>query len=489
MSTTQLEGFYKHIVKAMHEGNAAIFVGAGLSKASGFVDWRGLLKEIADDLKLNIDQETDLIAVAQYHLNKQTNRAKLDRLIVEAFTKDTVLSENHRLLANLPLDTVWTTNYDKLIEQAFAEAHRRVDVKRTAESLQRPLPERNVTIYKMHGDVDSPQDAVLTKEDYETYDLNRELFSIKLKGDLIGKTFLFIGFSFTDPNIEYILSRIRSLLGKDKGEHYCVMRWPEKPTKAKFKKPKEFQTAKALFEYDRTKLELRIADLKRYGIDAIMVDEYADLTKILAELNRRIHLRDVFVSGSAHTFDPLGESRLDDLCRMIGAKLIESGLNLVSGVGLGIGGKVIVGAMESLYAKHYHDASSRLFLRPFPQQPPVGMTLKDFWTKYRKEMLAKAGVCIYVSGNKLNADTGSVEDANGVFEEFEIANSLGKYLIPIGATGHAAKKLWEKVSGDLDKYFPDGGVKGHFKTLGKESSTNDELVDAVLGILKQTKAV
>lgn len=489
MSTTQLEGFYKHFVKAMHEGNAAIFAGAGLSKASGFVDWKGLLKEIADDLKLDIDQETDLIAVAQYHHNKQMNRAKLDRLIVEAFTKDTVLSENHRLLANLPLDTVWTTNYDKLLEEAFQEAHRRVDVKRTAQSLQHPLPERNVTIFKMHGDVDSPQDAVLTREDYETYDLSRELFSIKLKGDLVGKTFLFIGFSFTDPNIEYILSRIRSLLGKDKGEHYCIMRWPEKPTKAKYAKAKELQVAKARYEYDRTKLELRIADLKRYGIEALMVDEYSDLTKILAELNRRVHLKDVFVSGSAHSYDPLGESRLDDLCRRLGAKLIESGLNLVSGVGLGIGGKVIVGAMESLYAKHYHDASNRLFLRPFPQQPPAGMTLKDFWTKYRKEMMAKAGVCIFVSGNKLNAATGNVEDANGVFEEFEIANSLGKYLIPIGATGHAAKKLWEKVSGDLDTFFPDGGVKGHFKTLGKDSSTNDELVDAVIGIMKQIKAV
>ena len=139
--------------------------------------------------------------------------------------------------------------------------------------------------------------------------------------------------------------------------------------------------------------------------------------------------------------------------------------------------------------KHYHDASSRLFLRPFPQQPPAGMTLKDFWTKYRKEMLEKEGVCVFVSGNKLNAATGSVEDANGVFEEFEIASSLGKYLIPIGATGHAAKKLWEKVSGDPDKYFPDGGVKRHFKTLGKDTRTDEELVDAVIGILKQIKAV
>jgi len=202
MPTTQLESFYKHFVKAMHEGNAGVFVGAGLSRACGFVDWKGLLKEIATDLGLDIDEETDLIALAQFYETKQMNRAKLDRLIIEEFTKDTALSDNHKLLANLPIDTVWTTNYDKLIEAAFEEAHRRVDVKKTQESLQHPLPGRGVTVYKMHGDVDSPQDAVLTKEDYETYDLNRELFSIKLKGDLVGKTFLFVGFSFTDPNID-----------------------------------------------------------------------------------------------------------------------------------------------------------------------------------------------------------------------------------------------------------------------------------------------
>ena len=222
MPAPQIESFYKHFVKAMHEGNAGVFVGAGLSRACGYVDWRGMLRDIAADIGLDVDQETDLIALAQFHLTKHLmNRAKLDRLIIEEFTKNTTLSDNHRLLANLPIDTVWTTNYDKLIESAFEEAHRRVDVKKTPENLQHPLPGRGVTVYKMHGDVDSPQDAVLTKEDYETYDLNRELFSIKLKGDLVGKTFLFIGFSFTDPNIDYILSRIRALLGKGQRSALC----------------------------------------------------------------------------------------------------------------------------------------------------------------------------------------------------------------------------------------------------------------------------
>ena len=58
----------------------------------------------------------------------------------------------------------------------------------------------------MHGDFSQPRNAVLTKEDYETYNEHRALFSEKLKGDLIEKTFLFLGFSFTDPNVDYILA-------------------------------------------------------------------------------------------------------------------------------------------------------------------------------------------------------------------------------------------------------------------------------------------
>jgi len=220
-----------------------------------------------------------------------------------------------------------------------------------------------------------------------------------------------------------------------------------------------------------------------------MVDEYSEITTILSELNRRVHLRDVFVSGSAHSFEPLGEQRIDELCRLLGRRLIDEGLNVVSGVGLGIGGKVVIGALESLYEKHYYEASDRLFLRPFPQQPPNGMSLKEFRTKYRTDMLAKAGSCLYICGNKLDTALGNVVEAGGVIEEFEIATALGKFPIPIGATGHAAKSLWQKANSSLDTYYPGINVKGHFKTLGKDSSTNEQLVDAVIGILKHLKAV
>ena len=37
------EEFIKKYVKALREGNAAVFAGAGLSRSSGFVDWKELV--------------------------------------------------------------------------------------------------------------------------------------------------------------------------------------------------------------------------------------------------------------------------------------------------------------------------------------------------------------------------------------------------------------------------------------------------------------
>lgn len=471
-----LEEFYKEYTQALDEGYAALFAGAGLSRPSGFVDWKELLKDIATDLGLDIDKETDLIALAQYHVNERSGRGRLNKLLIEEFTKDAEINDNHRLIATLPLDTVWTTNYDTLIEEAFRQAHKRPDVKITKENLAFTRPKNDVTVYKMHGDISLPHEAVLTREDYETYNENRSIFSDKLKGDLISKTFLFLGFSFTDPNIDYILSRIRSLLGQNRRDHYCIMGHPHKK-----KGPK----GKAQYEYEKKKLALRVADLKRYGIHALMVDDYEEITQILQELNRRSHRKDIFVSGSAHEYGDMGRKRIEDLATAIGREIIHKDYNLTSGFGLGIGGAVIIGAMEALYSNDKNRVDERTRLRPFPQAAPKGMTLSEFWTKYREEMISNSGFTIFICGNKFDSNTNATVIANGMLEEFEITKRLGKFPIPIGATGYAAQQIWDEVNSSLDQYYPGGGVKGYFKTLGDPNKTNKEIVDAVFAITKR----
>ena len=72
----------------------------------------------------------------------------------------------------------------------------------------------------MHGDVAHATDAVLCKADYETYHLSRGDFLTALAGDLLSKMFLFIGFSFSDPNLDYVLGRLHTRHGNNLRKHY-----------------------------------------------------------------------------------------------------------------------------------------------------------------------------------------------------------------------------------------------------------------------------
>ena len=115
MSGIGKKEFLRRYSASLIEGTAAVFVGAGFSRSAGFADWRQLLKEIAEDLGLDISLEHDLIAVAQFEENRKNGRDSLNEAIIRNFARDAKLSPGHKLLARLPIDTVWTTNYDRFL--------------------------------------------------------------------------------------------------------------------------------------------------------------------------------------------------------------------------------------------------------------------------------------------------------------------------------------------------------------------------------------
>jgi hypothetical protein len=478
MPKSPIDRFIDEYSKSLDDGDAALFVGAGFSRPAGFVDWSELLRDIAEELELDVSRETDLIAVAQYSYNRHGGRGHLNKRLIEEFTKHAEHSKNHDIVASLPIRTIWTTNYDNLIEESFRKAGKRPDVKIVPENMQVTLPQRDVTIYKMHGDISLSHEAVLTKDDYEIYDAKRRAFSIALQGDLIQKTFLFVGFSFTDPNIDYILSRIRGLLGENQRQHYCIMKWPDPPKDCS-------GAGQADYEYRRRRLEHRIEDLKRYRIQALMIEDFGKITEILRELNRRGNRKNVFVSGSAHDYAPLGRPRIDDLSRRLGKELITRGFNLISGFGVGIGGSTIIGAMEGVHADPQINPNERLMLRPFPQEFPPNISREEFYGQYRAQMISLARFAIFLCGNKFDPATNAVAPAKGVVEEFEIGNRFGVYPVPIGATGCVARDIWTQVVASLDRFFPNGGVVEHFDVLGDASRTNDDYIEAVFSVMKR----
>jgi NAD-dependent SIR2 family protein deacetylase len=464
---TTIENFIKNYTKELLEDNAAIFVGAGLSVSSGYVNWRDLLRDIANDLKLDIDRENDLIAIAQYHVNEKKNRGQINQKIIEQFTADARKTDVHDIIARLPIKTFWTTNYDTLIEDSLKENHKKADTKIDAKSLANNIPKRDAIVYKMHGDISLPSDAVITKDDYEVYNEKRQLFTTALQGDLITKTFLFIGFSFEDPNLSYILSRIRILIGENKRPHYAF-----------FKKvnPQSF-SSDTEYKYAEIKQKFMIDDLQRYAIEAVMLDNYDEIPKILGQIEQKLNIRNVFISGSAYQYSDWSQQLAVNLIQELTAKLILNECKVFSGFGLGVGSFVINSAVQTINEKKYRHYDDYLEINPFPFQL-TGDERQKFNTLYRDRILECCGIALFLFGNKMK--DGKLVTADGVLEEFKIAKEKGLCVIPIGSTGYAASEIANIIKADIKNYKY---LQDKIGVLCSSKDIND-IINAVISIIK-----
>jgi uncharacterized Rossmann fold enzyme len=471
----EIEIFIKDYVRDLNNRSAAIFAGAGLSVPAGYVNWSQLMEEIAKDLNLDIQSETDLVSLAQYHENENQTRSKLNRKILEEFKEETEETDNHRIISRLPISSVWTTNYDTLIERAFSNENRITDVKYDKKQLLTTKPKRDVVIYKMHGDVSHPASAIITKEQYEKYHQTHEGFINALSGELTTKTFLFIGFSFTDPNLDYVLSRLNFQYQKNKRQHYCFIKRHQLRDSS--------NPDQATLDYNSRKQELVTNDLKRYGIKSLMIDDYAEITAILKEIEKRFKKRTIFISGSAESYSPYDRNEALGFIHTLSSQIIQNDFRIVNGFGWGIGSSVINGALERIYSNPKKYSEDQLILKPFPQFQTGEKDLKNLWEDYRQKMIGVCGISIFVFGNKKEED--EIIDANGVFREFEISHSLGNICIPIASTGYMSKFIYDKIIGEIDKYYENPNkVEPSLKALADSGSPLNGKVDTLITLLK-----
>jgi hypothetical protein len=272
---------------------------------------------------------------------------------------------------------------------------------------------------------------------------------------------------------------MRVLFGENRPEHFAIMKrpdWYEDITD-----PDE--RAKAKFVWRSTDLQIR--DLERFGVHVVLVDDFAEIAPLIESLVKASRRNHVFVSGAASDPSPFGEARLEAFSRALGARLAVDGKHLISGLGLGIGQDVVQGFFHAGFEGKALGVGERATLRPFPQRAPGGdVGLRQFWTEYRRDMLRLAGFVVYLSGNRRNRETREIERSTGVLEEFEIATSYGAVPIPVAVTGHVARELWEVVSGDLPRYYPNPtAIKTDFDILGDDTKTDTEVLDAVMRII------
>ncbi|MDR7857792.1 phosphomethylpyrimidine synthase ThiC [Tissierella sp.] len=384
--------------KRLEKGEGAIFVGSGISASSTKANWFDLLLPLTSQLGIDLESADDFPLIAQFIVNSYSgNRGPLLHDIYKTFNKKFQINNYHKYLSTTNVSTIWTTNYDTLLETAFSDFN--VSVKSNDDSISRNIAESDIEIIKMHGCIQSSKydEIVITQEDYDDFLLNRPAMAQRLSEDLTNKSFLFIGYSFRDPDINNILISARRLIKKHTREHFLI-------TMENYKNKEE-----------RKRQELWCNDLKRFGISTLLIRDYNELEKILMEISGKSRGKTVFVTGSHESND--------ENYRELGQLLAKnSEVILLSGQSSGVGSNVIAAFTEE-YINSKNDIMSKIRIFPNPysanekysNDPALIPDLK----RCRIKLLNSAQIVVVFKGGI------------GTEAEIDLAINQNCYLIPV----------------------------------------------------------
>jgi len=215
--------------KNLEAGNVVAFVGAGMSVGAGLPGWYRMIEELCQDIGYSLPPpkhttSESLINAAQYFVNKENLHALIAFLKDRLDSSDKEPTSAHLALARLPITTVFTANYDDLLERAFRKAGKRVNLIVKDESL--PFLSRDpnvVNLIKLYGDLDQPETIVLAREQYDSFFLDRPQMIKLLENELTRSDMLYLGWSHSDPHFNLVFGEMLTRFKKFLRTGYAVM--------------------------------------------------------------------------------------------------------------------------------------------------------------------------------------------------------------------------------------------------------------------------
>jgi isopentenyldiphosphate isomerase len=220
------------LIEDLQTGNVVPFVGAGFSVPSGLPSWPNLLSVIVDkaaagglpELRTLFDNGmiTSLDA-PELHQILYGSRFLLMDYVLSRFSQPAQPNSYHLLLEQLHVDTIITTNYDKLIERHFESRGDAVHPIWKESHITQYNERSALQVVKLHGHVDDPESIVLSRSDYDRYiETHRLLYSL-VSVLFSTRTILFLGCSLTDPNVRALLEDLRRRTGSFTRSPYVLI--------------------------------------------------------------------------------------------------------------------------------------------------------------------------------------------------------------------------------------------------------------------------
>jgi hypothetical protein len=209
------------LVTAIKQKRAILFAGAGLSSSLGLPLFDALTDHLAKELGIEQRANTDFPILAEYYLLQTSRHEDLFNWMRQTWHPENIRirdSEAHNDILDLDFPVIYTTNYDSWLERSFearGKAFRKIiNVKDLADS--KP---GETEIIKFHGDFNAPSTIVLTESDFLRRMSLDEPLDIRLRSDSLARPILFAGYSLSDPNIRYLLYRLRQLWSQHTDEN------------------------------------------------------------------------------------------------------------------------------------------------------------------------------------------------------------------------------------------------------------------------------
>ena len=209
-----LEQDIRFLAEELEKGKLVVFVGAGVSKNSGLPDWKELIKDYAEYRGIKEFTSKEYLTIPE-EVFERYGSLKYYEIAEKRFLGKYVPNSIHRILKKMKLTYIITTNYDTLIEDEI----KNLQIVSKDEDL--PYTNSNRMLIKMHGDFEN-KNIVLKKSDYDNYEKNFQLISTLVKGLFTTNTVLFIGYSYSDTNVQQIMNWIKEILKEKTRKAFLV---------------------------------------------------------------------------------------------------------------------------------------------------------------------------------------------------------------------------------------------------------------------------
>jgi len=204
------------LVSDLKERRVILFVGAGVSMNLGLPSFRALVAHIGEELGFDPDiflSLADYQSLAEYYALERGSLGDLRSWMDTTWhpvTTDITKSEIHNLIVELDFPIIYTTNYDRWLEEAHKKSGKAFRKVVSVGDLAKPH-NNETEIVKFHGDFSKDESIVLTESSYfDRFSFETPL-DIKLRSDSLGRPLLFIGYSLADVNMRYLLYKLYNI--------------------------------------------------------------------------------------------------------------------------------------------------------------------------------------------------------------------------------------------------------------------------------------